>query len=79
MVTPSARAHWQAMSLIPPAAVWKRIVARFELADLAEKVLDGEPLHQRRRDAIGDTVGELDQLVGRHHAHFAARAKRPLQ
>jgi hypothetical protein len=79
IVTPNARAHWHAIRPTPPAAAWNRIVSPgFELAGLAEQILNGEALqHERRGNAIGDIRRKLDQPIGRHHARFAVRAERP--
>jgi hypothetical protein len=55
MVTPSARAHWQA---IRPTAAAARVIqdrlAALERIDLPEQVLRGHALHHQR---CGGTIG----------------------
>ena len=81
MVTPRARAHWQAIEAdAAGGGVVQDRLAALERIDLAEQVLRRHALHhQRRGGAVGHARGQRDQHVGRHDADVGVRALRAEQ
>src|SRR3954451_9315886 len=65
-LAPSALAHWQASSPMPPAAAWIRTrCPGSTLKVLCSRYQTVSPFSIRTAPCSGDVVGQFHQLVGR--------------